>query len=160
MSDATGLGLVAAMLSEMQSYTVYPVINAQNFIAVNYPGTVNENTLALRQMYSQTMRGIVDVIWPTFSSINIKTSFRLSSMMAMQFDYSDTAKPNGEDVQYYMEAVNEEEGEMGYSAYSVSDTSIVEKVDEDESFWNKILQIINLRRSMHQTDPTRNFKQH
>lgn len=140
MSDATGLGLVAAMLSEMQSYTVYPVINAQNFIAVNYPGTVNENTLALRQMYSQTMRGLFrDVIWPTFSSINIKTSFRLSSMMAMQFDYSDTAKPNGEDVQYYMEAVNEEEGEMGYSAYSVSDTSIVEKVDEDESFWNKIL---------------------
>ena len=107
---------------------------------MNYPGTANENTLALRQMYSQTMRGLFrDVIWPTFSSINIKTSFRLSSMMAMQFDYSDTAKPNGEDVQYYMEAVNEEEGEMGYSAYSVSDTSIVEKVDEDESFWNKIL---------------------
>lgn len=79
MSDATGLGLVAAMLSEMQSYTVYPVINAQNFIAVNYPGTANENTLALRQMYSQTMRGLFrDVIWPTFSSINIKTSFRLS----------------------------------------------------------------------------------
>ncbi len=140
MSDATGLGLVSAMLSEMQSYTVYPVINAQNFIAANYPETANENTLALRQMYSQTMRGLFrDVIWPAFSSINIKTSFRLSSMMAMQFDYSDMAKPNGEDVQYYMEAVNEEEGEMGYSAYSVSDTSLSEKINEDEKFWDTVL---------------------
>ena len=59
-----------------------------------------------------------------------------------------------------METVNEEEGEMGYSAYSVSDTSIVEKVDEMNRFGIKYFQIINLRRSMHQTDPTRNFKQH
>ena len=66
------------------------------------------------------MRGLFrDVIWPTFSSINIKTSFRLSSMMAMQFDYSDTAKPNGEDVQYYMEAGNEEEGGDGVTLPTV-----------------------------------------
>lgn len=60
-----------------------------------------------------------------------------------------------------MEAVNEEEGEMGYSAYSVSDTSIVEKgAMRMNRFGIKYFQIINLRRSMHQTDPTRNFKQH
>ena len=140
MTDATGLGMLTAMLSEMQSYTVYPVVNAQNFIAANYPAAANENSSILRQMYSQTMRGFLrDVVWPAFSSINIKTSFRLSSMMAMQFDYTDAAKPNSEDIQYYMEAVNEEEGEMGYSAYNVSNTSISEMLSEDEAFWDKTL---------------------
>ena len=140
MADATGLGMLTAMLSEMQSYTVYPVVNAQNFIAANYPAAANENSSILRQMYSQTMRGFLrDVVWPAFSSINIKTSFRLSSMMTIQFDYTDTAKPNSEDIQYYMEAVNEEEGEMGYSAYNVSNTSISEMLSEDADFWNKTL---------------------
>lgn len=140
MADATGLGMLTAMLSEMQSYTVYPVVNAQNFIAANYPAAANENSSILRQMYSQTMRGFLrDVVWPAFSSINIKTSFRLSSMMTIQFDYTDTAKPNSEDIQYYMEAVNEEEGEMGYSAYNVSNTSISEMISEDADFWNKTL---------------------
>ena len=140
MTDATGLGMLTAMLSEMQSYTVYPVVNAQNFIAANYPAAANENSSILRQMYSQTMRGFLrDVVWPAFSSINIKTSFRLSSMMTIQFDYTDKAKPNSEDIQYYMEAVNEEEGEMGYSAYNVSNTSISEMLSEDADFWNKTL---------------------
>ena len=140
MIDATGLGMLTAMLSEMQSYTIYPVVNAQNFIAANYPAAANENSSILRQMYSQTMRGFLrDVVWPAFSSINIKTSFRLSSMMTIQFDYTDTAKPNSEDIQYYMEAVNEEEGEMGYSAYNVSNTSISEMLSEDADFWNKTL---------------------
>lgn len=140
MTDATGLGMLTAMLSEMQSYTIYPVVNAQNFIAANYPAAANENSSILRQMYSQTMRGFLrDVVWPAFSSINIKTSFSLSSMMTIQFDYKDTAKPNSEDIQYYMEAVNEEEGEMGYSAYNVSNTSISEMISEDADFWNKTL---------------------
>ena len=140
MTDATGLGMLTAMLSEMQSYTIYPVVNAQNFIAANYPAAANENSSILRQMYSQTMRGFLrDVVWPAFSSINIKTSFSLSSMMTIQFDYKDTAKPNSEDIQYYMEAVNEEEGEMGYSAYNVSNTSISEMICEDADFWNKTL---------------------
>lgn len=140
MIDATGLGMLTAMLSEMQSYTIYPVVNAQNFIAANYPAAANENSSILRQMYSQTMRGFLrDVVWPAFSSINIKTSFSLSSMMTIQFDYMDTAKPNSEDIQYYMEAVNEEEGEMGYSAYNVSNTSISEMISEDADFWNKTL---------------------
>ena len=140
MTDATGLGMLTGMLSEMQSYTIYPVVNAQNFIAANYPAAANENSSILRQMYSQTMRGFLrDVVWPAFSSINIKTSFSLSSMMTIQFDYTDTAKPNSEDIQYYMEAVNEEEGEMGYSAYNVSNTSISEMISEDADFWNKTL---------------------
>ena len=140
MTDATGLGMLTAMLSEMQSYTIYPVVNAQNFIAANYPAAANENSSILRQMYSQTMRGFLrDVVWPAFSSINIKTSFSLSSMMTIQFDYTDTAKPNSEDIQYYMEAVNEEEGEMVYSAYNVSNTSISEMISEDADFWNKTL---------------------
>lgn len=140
MTDATGLGMLTAMLSEIQSYTVYPVINAQNFIAANYPGMANENLSVLHQIYSQTMRGVFrDVIWPAFSSIDIKTPFKLSSMMTMQFDYGDAAKPKDEDVQYYMEALNEEEGEVGYSGYSVSDTSLTDKLAEDEKFWNRVL---------------------
>lgn len=140
MSGASGLGLLTGMLCDMQSYTIYPIINAQNFVAANYPGLANENTTAMQKMYSQTMRGVLrDVIWPTFSSINIETSFRLTSMMAMQFDYTDDEPASQEDVSYYMEAVNEEEGEMGYSSVCVSDTSLEEKLSVDETFWNEVL---------------------
>lgn len=140
MSGASGLGLLTGMLCDMQSYTIYPIINAQNFVAANYPGLANENTTAMQKMYSQTMRGVLrDVIWPTFSSINIETSFRLTSMMAMQFDYTDDEPASQDDVSYYMEAVNEEEGEMGYSSVCVSDTSLEEKLSVDETFWNEVL---------------------
>ena len=160
MTDATGLGMLTAMLSEMQSYTIYPVVNAQNFIAANYPAAANENSSILRQMYSQTMRGFLrDVVWPAFSSINIKTSFSLSSMMTIQFDYTDTAKPNSEDIQYYMEAVNEEEGEMGYSAYNVSNTSISEMISEDADFGIKRFRIISLLHCIMGTTRRKRYKE-
>ena len=140
LSDATGLGILTGMLCEMQSYTIYPVINAQNFVVANYPGLANENAASMQQLYSQTMQGVMrDIIWPTLSSINIKTSFRISSMLSMQFDYSDDAQPNSDNLSYYMEAVNEEEGEMGYSGACMSDTSMEEKLAEDEVFWNDVL---------------------
>lgn len=67
-------------------------------------------------------------------------------MMTMQFDYADAAKPNSDDVQYYMEAVNEEEGEMGYSVYSVSDTSVSENLARTKYSGKVHCQITNLHR--------------
>lgn len=140
LSGATGLGILTGMLCQMQAYTIYPVINAQNFVLTGYPAMAEENSDTLQTLYSQTMSGVFrDVIWPSVSVINQKTSLGISSMIAMQYDYTDEVWPKTEELSYYMESMKEIQGEMGYSGYSVSKTDIGEKLLQDESFWEQAL---------------------
>ena len=135
MQGAAGLGYLTGMLCEMQSDTIYPVVNAQNLVGVNYPGMANENEEVLQQMYSQSMRGVFrDVIWPAFASVSEKTKFEMTAMMAPQMDYTDDILPQSEDLRYYMEVVNEQNGEMGISGDTEAKNGIQEKWEADAEF--------------------------
>lgn len=140
LSGATGLGILTGMLCQMQTYTIYPVVNAQNFVLTSYPAMAEENSGTLQTLYSQTMSGVFrDIVWPSVSVIHQRTSLGISSMIAMQYDYTDDVWPRTEELSYYMESMKEIQGEMGYSGYSVSSTDIGEKLLQDESFWNQAL---------------------
>lgn len=140
MTGASGLGLLTGMLCQTQDYTLYPVVNAQNFVFVGYPALAEENSDTLQSLYSQTMSGVFrDIIWPSISVISHRTSFGISSMLAVQYDYSDDVWPKTQELSYYMESMKEIGAEMGYSAASISDTNIGEKLMQDEAFWNEAL---------------------
>lgn len=135
MKDATGLGLLTGMLSEMNAYTIYPVVNAQNLIIANYPGFAEENNETMQKMYSQSVRGVFrDIVWPTITAVHERNNMGLSFMMAPQFDYSDENQPNAKDLRYYMKIMNEEKAEAGLSGDTKSNTSIREKLKADEKF--------------------------
>lgn len=135
MEDATGLGLLSAMTTESSSYSVYPVVNAQNLVAANYPGLSIENSADMKRYYSHSMRGVYrDFLWPDITGIYHRSNMGLSCMMSMQFDYSDGALPDQGQFIYYMKAINELHGEAGLSGTSVSDTPAASQLAEDFSF--------------------------
>lgn len=140
MKGVSGLGLLTGMLCQMQNYTIYPVVNAQNFVLAGYPVLADENADTLQSMYSQTIRGVFrDIIWSSVAMISQKTSLGISSMIAVQYDYSDDIWPETQELSYYMSSMNEINAEMGYSAVSISDTDIGEKLIQDELFWDESL---------------------
>lgn len=132
MEDVSGLGLLTGMVSETSSYSIYPVVNAQNLIAVNYPGMADENQQKIQELYSRSMKSVFrDIIWPTVAAVYEENNLGLSCMMAPQFDYSDRNFPDKQDLAYYLKVINELEGETGLSGYSVSDTDLEHKLEED-----------------------------
>ncbi len=134
MEDATGLGMLTAMLSEMNSYTIYPVVNAQNLVIANYPGLAEENDEVMQEMYSQSVRGVFrDIVWPTITSVYERNNMGLTFMLSPQLDYEDHVTPIEKDLRYYLKNINEETAEAGLSGDSVSNTSIQEKLKADES---------------------------
>lgn len=140
MEGMSGLGILTGMLNESQRYTLYPVVNAQNLVIAGYPGLAEENSEKMQKLYSQSMRGLFrDIIWPAVSSVSLNSSLGLSCMMSPQFDYTDQSLPNPKDLSYYLKLVNEAEGETGLSAYTVSDTALMDKVTKDQKFMEENL---------------------
>ena len=135
MEDAAGLGILSAMAAEIDSYSVYPVVNAQNMVVANYPSLASENGGVLAQYYSLSMRGLFrDVLWPDITAVYHRGQLGLSCMMSMQFDYSDSRLPDRGQFVYYMKLLNELGAEPGLSAYSVSDTPVTDRLAEDFGF--------------------------
>lgn len=135
MEDAAGLGLLSAMASEAVGYSVYPVVNAQNLVAANYPGLASENGTVLSRYYSLSMRGLYrDVLWPDITAMYHRGGLGLSCMMSIQFDYDDNRQPDQGQLVYYMKLINELGAEPGLSLYSVSDTPVSRRLSENFSF--------------------------
>lgn len=138
MEDDTGLGLLTGMVSELNSYDIYPVVNSQNLVITDYPGLTNENDARMQELYSQSMRGIFrDIIWPSLVSVSRKNEQPLSCMFSPQLDYSQgiqMGKDSIKDLNYYMSLLNKENGEGGLSGDMVSDTVIQKKLDIDKTF--------------------------
>lgn len=138
MEDDTGLGLLTGMVSELNSYDIYPVVNSQNLVITDYPGLTNENDARMQELYSQSMRGIFrDIIWPSLVSVSRKNEQPLSCMFSPQLDYSQgiqMGKDSIKDLNYYMSLLNKENGEGGLSGDMVSDTGIQKKLDIDKTF--------------------------
>lgn len=138
MQDATGLGLLTGMYGEMSSYSIYPVVNAQNLVIANYPGFAEENDVTMEKMYSQSVRGVFrDIVWPTITAVHERNNMGLSFMVAPQLDYADQKEPLAKDLRYYLKEINEEKAEAGLSGDTVSNTGIVKKLKEDEAFIGK-----------------------
>lgn len=135
MRDTAGLGLLSAMAAEMTGCEVYPVVNAQNFVAANYPGLASENGQEMTRYYSQSMRGVFrDVVWPDLVAMYQQNRMGLTCLIAPQFDYGDLSLPDRVQFIRYMKLLNEQGAEAGLSLVSWSDTPVVEKLAEDFQF--------------------------
>ncbi len=140
MEDATGLGLLTAMSSEIRDYDLYPVVNAQNMVILNYPEFASENTEKMEEMYGQPMSGMMrDIAWPAVVAAYRQNTLGLSCMLAPEYDYEDDTYPSKKELQYYMKQMKEQGGEAGLSGTAVSDTEIRRKMTEDQQMMHKEL---------------------
>lgn len=135
MEGAYGLGLLSAMWANGKACEIYPVVNAQNLVAVNYPSLALENDAAIQTTYAQSLdRLFRDRVWPAFIAAYRQNALGLTCMMAPQFDYGDGNLPQQEQLLHYMKRLNEESAEVGLSGDRVSDTPLERKLLEDRWF--------------------------
>ena len=140
MEDETGLGILTGMLYETRDYLIYPVVNAQNLIAANFPVLTEENTAQMQEIYGNTATAVNrDIIWPSFASVYEKNHLGLTCMLAPKLDYSSTTKPDGSMLNYYVKLINEQKGETGLSGTCESETDVIQKLQEDQEFMQKKL---------------------
>ena len=66
MEDITGLGILTAMSARSNEYELYPVVNAQNMVLINYPDFASENSKEMRARYGQSMSEMFrNIAWPS-----------------------------------------------------------------------------------------------
>ena len=138
MKDPTALGILTAMRCESQTVSVYPIVNAENFVLTNYPTFANENESAMRELYSRDTSAVLrDLMWPGVVSIREKSAVVPSLMMSAKLDYQAGEEPDTENVDYFMELLREQRGEAGLDLISVDSTDPVRKLDYDLDFFKK-----------------------
>lgn len=135
MEGACGLGLLSAVRADGKECEIYPVVNAQSLVAVNYPGMSTENDAAIQKIYDQSLSRLFrDRVWPVLIAAYRQNSLGLTCMMAPQFDYADENLPEQELLLHYLKRLNEESAETGLSGSRVSDTPLERKLLEDRWF--------------------------
>ncbi len=140
MEGPEGLGLLSAMSAEMDSYEIYPVLNAQNMILAGYPGLADENEQEMERIYSRSLKLVFqEIVWPNLSVFLRKHDYKATCMMTPQYDYSDENLPDGEQMKYYLKIFNEQAAETGLSGFSVSDIPLTQKLEEDGRFLQDVL---------------------
>lgn len=133
MEDAAGLGLLSAMSAQTKEYEIYPVVNAQNLVMLNYPGLAKENEEEMMRRYSRSSQKVFrDIMWPGIITAYRKNNLGLSAMMSPQFDYEDDNLPEQGMLVYYMKLLNEQNAEAGLSGFCISDTEPEEKLRQDD----------------------------
>lgn len=138
MEGVSGLGLLSAMSAKVKEYEIYPVVNAQNLMILNYPGLAEENETEMRRRYNRSSRNVFrDVMWPDIVTAYEKSNLGLSAMMAPQYDYKDTNLPEQETLALYMKLLNERNAEAGLSGLCMSDGGLEERLEEDEAFFRE-----------------------
>ena len=109
MEDVAGVGILTAISAERKPYDLYPVVNAQNLIYVNYPGLADENGEVMIERYSQSLEGFYqNVIWPEVVAVRRESGTAISCMLAPQLDYEDDKNPDGKQFERYMKLLNEQ----------------------------------------------------
>lgn len=140
MEDAAGLGLLSAMSAKSEEYDIYPVVNAQNMLIVNYPSLAAENEEEMKQRYGQPMSEVLwNIAWPSIVSTYRKNTLGLSCMMTPQYDYDEDNFPSQTNLEFYMKRIKEQSAETGLSGESVSDTPVGQKLQEDGRFMKDVL---------------------
>lgn len=138
MEDITGLGILTAMSAKSNEYELYPVVNAQNMVLINYPNFASENNKEMRARYGQSMAEMSkNLAWPSLVAVYRQNTLGLTCMLTPQYDYEDERFPKQTELQYYMRRLREQGAEAGLSPDSVSDTYIREKLTDDQRFMEK-----------------------
>lgn len=91
-----GKGILSAVLFKSGSYTVYPVINAQNLVLVSFPTGANENVRTIEKIYGRSMLQLE-------SQMN-EMSCKLG--ISLMEDTKLSAKEKAEEIRKYLKRQN------------------------------------------------------
>ena len=136
MKDSTALGLLDGMRAEALSYTIYPIVNAQNLSMVNFPVFADENNTEMLKLYSQSVTGIArDIMWPALISVVEKSDMKMTCFIQPQADYTDDTEPKSGNLEFYLKQMKEQSAEAGISLEYQKLDKAEDKVTKDTEFF-------------------------
>ena len=136
LKDSTAIGILDGMVSEASTYTIYPVVNAQNLSMVNFPGFADENKEELTELYSRSVVGINrDIMWPALVSTAEQSKLRMTCFIQPQSDYLDEIEPDSSNLVFYLKQMKEQNAEAGLSLQYKRASSMSDKITRDEEFF-------------------------
>lgn len=139
MSDTAGLGILSAMIYELSSYQLYPIVNAQNTLVVDFPLMSNENDEEINRIYSMSLNSFqTDIVWPTLITLAEKNKIKYTCFMAPQYNYSDEAGPSLEAYDTFVRFLGEKDSEIGLSLNHAEGISLLEKLSIDKDYYDLI----------------------
>ncbi len=136
MSGLTGMGLLDAMLYELKPYALYPVVNAQNAVVVDFPYLAPENAAEMEELYSRSPQAALrDVFWSGLVSLAVSNKLRPSCCISTKYDYTDPAAASGEELPFYLQQMKEINAEACRSLNFKEGVTLEEKAEADGAFF-------------------------
>lgn len=140
LEGTTGIGILDAMMSEAHDYEIYPVVNSQNMVILNYPMFSDENQAEMQRIYSRDTKSVLrDLVWSGIVAVAEQRDAKITGMMTPQLDYSDSIEPDEDLFEYFMKLMQEEEGETGVSLSQTSNTPIEEQLAQDSELIERVV---------------------
>ncbi len=139
MQDTAGLGILSSMIYELSSYQLYPVVNAQNTLVVDFPLMANENDREIQGLYARNAETFqFGVAWPTLVAFARQNKLVFTCLLAPKYDYSDEAPARADYYVDYLKMFNEEKAEIGASMEYVNASSVDAKAASDQEFYDTL----------------------
>ena len=136
MYDQTGLGILSAIMYELQGLDLHPVVNAQNLSVVNFPEFAMENTQELTEIYARDMRRTqMDLLWPSLISAANGKSYHMTCLLTPRMDYTTQEDMYPQDLTFYLRQFKEQGTEAGLSLDQMPGVGLREKLDHDREFY-------------------------
>lgn len=135
----SALGVYSAIAYELKPYDLYPVVNARNFVLIDYPGFAYENEEVMQRIYSRSQSAVLrDIMWPGINSMSSANKLKLTCYMSPQYDYYDNIEPVSDEVVFYLQQFKEADAEAGMSMKATGNTKLEDKFREDIKFYGSL----------------------
>ena len=139
LTDIEGLGILDGFLYEMQEFTVYPVVNAQNISVADYPSLSSETDAVMQAYYSRTSRSFVrDVMWPGILAMSSRQELKMTCFLNTGYERTSLAGIMPEDLIFYLQQFKEAGAEAGLSMNRARDVSVSEQIAEERGFLGRM----------------------
>lgn len=136
MSDITGMGILSAIVAEKDSYSLYPIVNAQCTTIVDFPGFADENSDAMQERYSRNQNALGrDVLIPSLIAFSRREKMKMTAFMMPQADYFDSIEPSGKLYDFYLQQFYQNNMEAGASLAIHDGVNIESKIEKDWEFY-------------------------
>ncbi|MCR4960869.1 MAG: DUF2194 domain-containing protein [Lachnospiraceae bacterium] len=139
MSTTTGLGILSAMSYELSSYQLYPVVNAQNTLVIDFPLMADENDERFNEIYSRSFNEFqTNVIWASLMALGEQNDLQFTCFMSPKYNYSDPAQPSYDEYNTLLQLFNEKDAEVGLSLEHADGITLLEKLKVDKDYYDGI----------------------
>ena len=135
LSDNVGVGILDALMAELNPYELYPVVNSQTLVALNYPVMAEENEDEINKKYYRSSSSLLsDIVWPGLVSLSIKMNAKITCMMNPRLNYNNSNTITKDKMELYFKLISEMQGEVGIMGMQKTILPLKDKLNMDYEY--------------------------